>query len=284
IGNPVSASALRIASIEPPTIRLAAKTLEACRNSRRFICRPPMPPSPRHGSSRPHHLLPSQDLTQSIALQDPSGKCAGVDGVLDDRHAVHQHDRPIAGRILMRILVSRPVTKICGIENRHIGAISGLEQAPVGKLERTRGRSSHLVDRELERDQREFANVMAKNSRERSIKTWVRTALTGDAVVSYTIAVGSYQRQRRTQNITHVVLRNRRDKHARGGLIFDQAVTDDINWIGAPLACKLCDGTPGILWYVRRDRNTHAVPIGYLAPVVEAVARDVVTNLRAGLR
>src|SRR5580704_17433701 len=46
---------------------------------------------------------------------------------------------------------------------------------------------------------------------------------------------------------TRVILRNRCDQHARGGLVLDQAVTDDIDRVGVALAPEGRDGAADII-------------------------------------
>jgi hypothetical protein len=60
---------------------------------------------------------------------------------------------------------------------------------------------------------------------------------------------------------TIVILRNRCEQHARGGLVLDQAVTDDIDRVGVALAPEGRDGAADIIQNVRRNRNPDTIPV-----------------------
>ena len=75
---------------------------------------------------------------------------------VDHDRAVDDH-RPDARRILVRVVVGRPIDDRCGVEQDHVGRLAFRQEAAVRQAERRRGAPGHLGDRLGQGEQAEIA-------------------------------------------------------------------------------------------------------------------------------
>src|SRR4029450_14014366 len=91
--------------------------------------RPPPPPPPGPPASRQHRSPPPEQ---------PARQSAGVLAAVDHHRAIDDH-RPDARRILVRVVVGRPIDDRCGVEHDHVGRLAFRQEAAVRQAERRRG-------------------------------------------------------------------------------------------------------------------------------------------------
>ncbi len=109
---------------------------------------------------------------------------------VDHHRAVDDH-RPDARRILVRVVVGRPIDDRCGVEQNHVGRLAFTQDATVRQAECRRSAPGHLGDRLRQGEQAEIAGIVADEARERAVETRVWLALAGNAVGRHTRPVGA---------------------------------------------------------------------------------------------